>query len=378
MFKEKRDQIVLFLDGADEFNLDRHPLNSFIKNQYCKVPTVIWCRKWKADSIQHTCDYLYELNGFTYEQMQNFFEKCFKRKSDSDYFIEKIVTKNDNYKNICSVPLLAMIFCLLWFEEREIFEKNSFQLYERLIKLTQKKNLGTNIIKEEILMNFYRKCLKNLNSLKLEFPKDDPEFKDYEIYKGLFQVIERDEYFEIQFYHASFQEYFAASYILINLQNKNYDEFESTLKDEEFCKKTKFKLFQVFNFIQDCSIEIYQEILSLFVHLKDLTETNFLDTPRILEVDEFFNSNNIHISNTNFTETAIEKLSLTSKSLIQLTFNECIFNWKHIFKYFSMYTENINEIKVFNSKRDKLFLLEDYFLNGLLKMIINTQLKIIK
>lgn len=96
MILEKYSNIILFLDGADEFNDQQSQINKYIEYGFCDISTVIWSRKWRAERLWCTCDAVYELTGLDKESMKEFFEKCFLNKDLSDQFIKIVTPKSEH------------------------------------------------------------------------------------------------------------------------------------------------------------------------------------------------------------------------------------------------------------------------------------------
>ncbi|CAD5126555.1 unnamed protein product [Dimorphilus gyrociliatus] len=99
-FKEKRKDIILFIDGADELNSGDNnsnswvtSLNSIIEGVNCSLPTVVWCRNWRAEEILFSCDLALELIGFNRQQLKEFFQK-FEDNTKCNSFIEELDKAN--------------------------------------------------------------------------------------------------------------------------------------------------------------------------------------------------------------------------------------------------------------------------------------------
>lgn len=217
MIESKFKKIILFLDGADEFNQSNKLINKYITNPACNIKTVIWSRNWKGNEIKSTCDAIFELIGLNDVNIGIFFDKCFLDKQLSKKFIDNVVFKNERIKKMCTVHLLAMMLFHIWKENKNKFDKNMYEIYESIVYMVIYKNSvyteNKNKILKRIINSFGKVCLKNLSRSQLEI--DVSIDRQLKYLKGLMQIIQGKVKgkSEIKLYHLSFQEYFAAKYL---------------------------------------------------------------------------------------------------------------------------------------------------------------------
>lgn len=289
MIDEKSKNIILLIDGVDEFYRDEITITNFLNHPDCDVQTVLWSRNWKAKEISHTCDIVFELTGANISDMKNFFLKCFKDEQKTDTFFENVIEENETLQNFCRVPLLAMIIFYIWKMKEEVNGRSLYELYEKIIETIQtKKGIEDEYLDCQFLEKFYRNCLRclpeNMNRIKL----NEEEIKDLSaIFDGILQCIEckhqLNNTIEIQFYHLSFQEFFAAKYIIFCFKQKKMNDLDNLL-EKLLNKYSKLKLFKILDFISSKSVELGKDLLKSSNLFKKMNETD--------EISEYFSKEN--------------------------------------------------------------------------------------
>ncbi|CAD5126284.1 DgyrCDS14440 [Dimorphilus gyrociliatus] len=259
-FTEKRNDVILLLDGADEFHLKNHKINSILNARKTNIPTAIWSRNWKAQMFESTCDIAFELMGWDTIQMENFFSKCFISKEKSANFIEKVINNNSNIKRLCKIPILAMILFHLWNEKKDISKKSLYEIYEDLVKIILEKN--RKILKESDQNRLCELSFMNLAKNKIILPKDSNE---QEVFKEglqcLIQVIPTEsDKIELHFYHLSFQEFFSAQFLIKQFRQSNRNTFLSSM-DNLFKETNNSTIYNVIDFIKEYCEDIFNDII---------------------------------------------------------------------------------------------------------------------
>ncbi|CAD5126489.1 unnamed protein product [Dimorphilus gyrociliatus] len=306
MFIEKRNDVVLFLDGADELYQANHPLYTFLEDPICNIQTVIWSRKWRAKELNCKCDIVFELTGWNPFQMTSFFRKCFNEEDieKSLEFQESVVLKNQKINSLCNIPLLAMILFHVWKEKEESFyDKSLYENYQDIINIAQAKHGCIAINNDAELQTFYELCLRNLSQNKILL--DDKNLIELieTNFKCILQIIPLPtNQVELQFYHLSFQEFFAAKFLITKVQEVTKKkrfflcEFFFSSKNSMnslFEGLTNVNLFNVMEFIQHYSSDVFQKILIHFKVAKNMFDfsnnlmnflQNGLETDNVLEL----------------------------------------------------------------------------------------------
>ncbi|CAD5123385.1 DgyrCDS11741 [Dimorphilus gyrociliatus] len=266
LFEEKSQEVLLFVDGADEFHLNDHPLNHIIDKPNCPVPTVIWTRKWKAKDIRTTCDITFELTGLNDEQLISFFSKCFYDDPFATIFLNSLNGKNKSVRNLCRVPLLAMIVFYVWKEKGDFFSKTLYEIYENLVKIVQEKTEVRRSNLKDRMKVIHKICFTNLAKSKILLSTNSSEERDIkECISGLVQIIPQRHansgLTEIQFHHLSIQEFFAAKYLIDEYQRVFSINLLFKPLDEQLNKLNNTNIYNVMEFIKQCSTKIFNKIL---------------------------------------------------------------------------------------------------------------------
>ncbi|CAD5126719.1 unnamed protein product [Dimorphilus gyrociliatus] len=282
MIREKSNEIILLLDGIDElFFSDYITFNQFIYEGNCPVQTVLWSRNWKANDFQNSCDIIFELIGFNGFDLTDFFNKCFKDFTGTELFQFKDLQKNPMLMEFCRVPLLAMIIFFLWKEKGEIIDMKLFHLYENIIKVVQSfRNKDHNILDEKLKLKFYFNCLTTLSDTtqNIQLNSEELEILD-NVYGNILHFIPNrnstNEEVQVQFYHRSFQEYFAAIYIIHSYEKLEINQLDSVLGDI-LEKYPEMKLFNVLNFISSKSVDLGVDILKVYKNFEKMNHTSWM------------------------------------------------------------------------------------------------------
>lgn len=192
-----------------------------------------------------------------------------------------------SYIDIFTIPLLAMLGCLVW-KSKNIQQINSeFDLYESIVEMSHSKcfERDKNLM-EDILIEFYKICLFGLKTNQVFWEKEKASIVG-NAYKGIIAVIERKEKSEIQFHHRTFQEYFAAKYFIFLMEKENFEEINSIFQNlfpEEKSFNSNYRDFymDLFEFVEKYDSKIAKEIIKLWYsfHFNE-KHHNYLETPVI-------------------------------------------------------------------------------------------------
>ncbi|CAD5126720.1 unnamed protein product [Dimorphilus gyrociliatus] len=347
MIKEKSKEIIIFLDGVDEFNIDSYSFKTFIYDQNCDVQTVLWSRNWKARQIQHNCDLIFHLKGFDFGHLLEFFGKCFKYGNQAEIFFETVIDKNTTLQEFCRVPFLAMIIFHLWKEKGDLNNMSLYKLYKNIVELLQsKRKINENILDEGLKNKFFKGCLEflpeNTNNLKLS----EEEIKILEkVYGGLLHFIIKknsvDDEVEVQFYHLSLQEYFAANYLIDKYEMNNMEEADKVLS-LMFEKYPQMKLFNVLNFLSAKSVELGVEILTQSKYFEKMNKTEWISD----RLDDC-NNRSLHLNDEEINPSLFQFLVQNGKlSTQELQFKACTFlNFESFSKSLQM-SQTITDVKI--------------------------------
>lgn len=246
----KGTAIVLF-DGLDEVKLEDRQRQQTIDdlrdftNKYEKVQCIVTCRiaatSYSFDKFRYV-----EVADFTDEQVNVYVEKWFGDQPSklNQFFTEMKKSENKNLRELCSVPLLLSLLCLA-FDSTMTFPKRRVEIYEEAVEALMKKwdaaraiprddaykglSLGrkrqmfarlaaTTFQANQYFVpekQFVKDIVKYLVRLPESLPEEDIDgsavLKSIEAQHGI--LCERASQI-YSFAHLTFQEYFAARYIV--------------------------------------------------------------------------------------------------------------------------------------------------------------------
>lgn len=162
---------------------------------------------------------------------------------------------------MCRIPFLALNLFVLYCEKKDIFKNNRFEIYSEIINLINK-----NISEYSMfMMNIKKESFFQLANSIIVLEAKSINMQEVTKYLGkMTQIVPFSDKIEIEFYHLSFQEYFAAKYI-INESNEN--NFWSNI-DEYFSNVSIKNIFGVLDFIRDYSQQLFDKLLSNSSDLK--------------------------------------------------------------------------------------------------------------
>lgn len=304
LLEECKANFILFIDGADELNSRNESFKNLIECSEPLIKTVIWSRNWKTKDIMY--DILFELKGFNSNQLQTFLKKCSLDSIEAKQFLHKLDTTHQQVKKMCEVPLLALHLFFISNANKEILGKTRFDIYSDIITLVNnEKDFSTDIIKKMMRESFLQ---LSTNKIFLQFQENEEKLLEKKLGKILQIIpIPKANGASIEFYHLSFQEYFAARYIINESQKENADY-------EIFKKMSVKNIFSTLNFIQDYSIDLFKLFLQKSSYLKD---TYNLDESLKSYLNNKNTCNSLSLINKEFNNFTIFQAILNNQSLIR-------------------------------------------------------------
>ncbi|CAD5119647.1 DgyrCDS8241 [Dimorphilus gyrociliatus] len=287
-----KSNIVLFLDGADEFHIIDNEIHSILENRensFSSFTIVVWSREWKAHRIDVTYDFIFQLCGFDENQLLIYYRKCLNENRGNE-LVDYLKNNNMDLFKTCSTPLIALLVWLVWKEEENHnIVENHFLIYDQFIKiLCFKRNVNRET--KEFKLAFQYCCelaFKHLGNdrIVLESNKSIHHLKYVtECLGGLLRVInikyttERPSSIEeFQFFHLSIQEYFAAKYIINEMKKRSSGsrlshvlemctggrhEFSTNIQSLLDVNGNLYRMLNVLKFVKALDFSVYEEIVT--------------------------------------------------------------------------------------------------------------------
>lgn len=137
---------------------------------------------------------------------------------------------------------------------------------------------------KEILNEFYEQSYIFLEKHQFLWEKEKAK-KIGHLYEAVIAIIERKDKAEIQFYHRTFQEFFAAKYLILLFTEKRIDELESIFhsmvsNDQVFSIENRIKslmrrmfIDEIFSFINGYDEKVGKEISKIFQNIHKFTKS---------------------------------------------------------------------------------------------------------
>ena len=235
--RQNQSKVLLILDGLDELPSSKLPeFADIIQGKMLPLSHLVVTARHEAGiPIRKVCDTLLEIEGFTYQDSEEFILKYFAGKED---LAEKLLDKIQNEKRLkemTATPLNTALLCLLCEDFEGILPESRTQLYLEmvqcvLIRYRKKKDLP---VENEDLIKIYENELKRLGLIALYGVYEDNKYcedkklakKDADLHGFGFLSAQpgsskRRPCMCYGFTHKSFQEFFAGHHLCCQLVSK--------------------------------------------------------------------------------------------------------------------------------------------------------------
>ncbi|CAD5125441.1 DgyrCDS13659 [Dimorphilus gyrociliatus] len=384
LFKEKCQDILLLIDSADEYDFADRSIYNIVHRQEIDVPTIVWSRNWKADEIYRTCNITFELVGLNIEQLQSLLKKCLGDDREKRVFLDNVLINNQGIRNLCRVPLLGLILYQVWKETGNIFDINQYQIYDDIVNLVQERNrIFRSKDNQYNMTHFYGLCFINLIEKKTKFIlKIEDALIVEKYFKGILQIIPEQSIHsnetEVQFYHSSFQEYFASQYLIREFEktSKNwYGNYQQAISDRKmiikFLTKGKWiEIYHILNFIKEYSQIIYEKLIEYSKKLSEMFE-NVQTLLKCLKDDGTI----VTINNEIIPDYILTIfLEMKGENIETITLIDSDINEELLFQLLSKYCPNLKYIFIESNKNQ----IDDYdiiYLGNILELITGTEIR---
>ena len=236
--RQNQSKVLLILDGLDELPPDKLPeFTDIIQGKMLPLcHLVVTARHEAGIPVRKVCDTLLEIEGFTYQDSEEFILKYFAGKED---LAEKLLDKIRNEKRLEEMtanPLNTALLCLLCEDFQGILPESRTQLYMEVVQcvlIRYRKKKGFPVENDQDLIEIYKDQLKRLGLIALNgLYEDNMYFEDKKLSNkdadlpgfGFLSAqpgsSKRRPCMCYGFTHKSFQEFFAGHYLCCQLVNK--------------------------------------------------------------------------------------------------------------------------------------------------------------
>ena len=248
-----QEKVLLIFDGYDEYRsgCDSEIYEIFSGNSLRSCCVLITTRISKADELRGSEDLHAEITGFGQVDREDFMRRFLNSEEVSklkDHLYRR------ELEELAKVPLLLLLFCILWREgQSKSFPNSKTKLYVDIVQLIlnhshSKQTADKTKTKQYVELKSFKEILSEIGKVALQcLLKDDHLFEysqlsdsvrcDESIFIGLLQITEYSETLRpvgmVSFIHKSIQEFLAAWYITYRCipEGGNLDEISVKLEE---------------------------------------------------------------------------------------------------------------------------------------------------
>ena len=277
-----QEKVLLIFDGYDEYRsgCDSEIYEIFSGNSLRSCCVLITTRISKADELRGSEDLHAEITGFSQVDREDFMRR-FLNSEEVSNLQHHLYTRE--LQELAKVPLLLLLFCILWKEgQSKSFPNSKTKLYVDIVQFIlnhshSKQTADNTKTKQYVELKSFKEILSEIGKVALQsLLKDDHLFEysqlsdsvccDESIFIGLLQITEYSETLRpvgmVSFIHKSIQEFLAAWYVTYRCIPEGGNLNEISVKLEE-C----LALENVFQFICGLSKD---GASTVFRHLKSV------------------------------------------------------------------------------------------------------------
>ena len=248
-----QEKVLLIFDGYDEYRsgCDSEIYEIFRGNSLRSCCVLITTRISKADELRGSEDLHAEITGFSQVDREDFMRR-FLNSEEVSKLKHHLYTRE--LQELAKVPLLLLLFCILWREgQSKSFPNSKTKLYVDIVQFIlnhshSKQTADKTKTKQYVELKSFKEILSEIGKVALQsLLKDDHLFEysqlsdsvccDESIFIGLLQITEYSETLRpvgmVSFIHKSIQEFLAAWYITYRCipEGGNLDEISVKLKE---------------------------------------------------------------------------------------------------------------------------------------------------
>ena len=249
-----QEKVLLIFDGYDEYRsgCDSEIYEIFSGNSLRSCCVLITTRISKADELRGSEDLHAEITGFSQVDREVFMRRFLNSEEASK--LEDHLYRRE-LEELAKVPLLLLLFCILWREgQSKSFPNSKTKLYVDIVQFilnhshSRQQAADKTKTKQYVELKSFKEILSEIGKVALQsLLKDDHLFEysqlsdsvrcDESIFIGLLQITEYSETLRpvgmVSFIHKSIQEFLAAWYITYRCipEGGNLDEISVKLEE---------------------------------------------------------------------------------------------------------------------------------------------------
>ena len=290
---ENQEKVLLVLDGFDEYSAGKSsPVHEIWRGERLRdCCVVLTTRPVKEQVLSRGSHAKFEINGFDSEKQV----KEFASKFLSDQDVAELVKYLQEQKlwAMVEIPLLLLMLCLVWKELKgqlrsraDLFERSLLTIFQHQdSKVSDKVRIDIREYREDFSklgeLAFDALLERRLYLRSSEWP-DDVDLKKF-VGSGIFQTSKPQSSTpeeNIDFLHKSFQEFFAAQFIVDDLTRKGKET--STCMSKIDSLDAIEEVAEVLKFVSELSSDATRTVLKHLQSIGEeggLTEYNFIESP---------------------------------------------------------------------------------------------------
>lgn len=376
IFQERYEDVILFIDGANEL--------SFIGNLYkilenCKyfIKTIVWSQNSNAKDINNSFDLIFEITGLGLSQIEKFLNNCNLNVENLDGFLQDI-KRFDLVLKMCRVPLLLLLIFSVWQEDKDFYRRNLSEIYESIITHIQCK---AGIPTENFLQNMsviFSLSFNFLHASNISLNIEKYERKELVSLLKYFANVSKpnieSKILNVQFLHSSFKSFFAARHLTNNYFMNNRLNIERAHFENLLAKAKNLDLYIMMQFIRQSSVDLYSELLLISRKIQQFNETDN-------EINSFMlqgmgNDENLFITNKRLNNTILSIFFENfGQNIVNIHLNNIFVDLSYFINILSKYGKNLKEFEIIFSNYKQIYELDSELWSKILYMFVSTKLK---
>ncbi|XP_071959715.1 NLR family CARD domain-containing protein 4-like isoform X2 [Antedon mediterranea] len=322
------DKVIILVDAVDEYGGEYGTdepgeIENIIRNEYLSEACVIaTTRPWRAFQIIDKSPDVYigqnyEVKGYTQVQVKEYVEQFFGSKVEMANTLLNQMNMTGISTGIATIPVMCMLICILYRDHKAVLPDTISDLYELLYEYLMQCNRKDNLEqvserdKVETVDKLAKLAFYGLRNKQMCF--EEGEYIDANVLRnackmglllqinlttesedqtsfpaGLSSLPLIKNYYE--FFHKTFQEWFAARYLASKEINSLNQICEQTIPDIQTCLDFELPL----RFLSGSKVPVVSEVptkclLRIVQNTQDLSDfnDNKLDLPKTKEFQEF-------------------------------------------------------------------------------------------